>query len=358
MLKACILGKRAYITNLEDNDGMFNIGRGFAQGDRPSGICFGLCANLAFFRILHHPKFIDVTIPMEPGHEGPENLLCNRLAAFADDGNAKMATIISNLLLLKKIFTEFFHLSGLQTNFDKTVIIPFNAPPDFIAAIPEHGFKVAYEFTTLGVDYSTNHRDFIKKNEMNVEKKIEKILNFWKKIYLSLIGKVSVTKTFIYSQIAYLCIVIRFSEEFKRRIENMIISFINTNVKVGKEKIFQGVTTGGLGLFKLENYCESIRMSFFRRTVNNQDVWATVINNCKDVYQENRFVEDEHLKVFFWASYNLVQTYNKFTDAYYMLRGNEGRNQIFNNKQIQDSRRPVPPPRTKPRVTQGRPIIY
>ena len=128
----------------------------------------------------------------------------------------------------------------------------------------------------------------------------------------------------------------------------MIISFINTNVKVGKEKIFQGVTTGGLGLFKLENYCESIRMSFFRRTVNNQDVWATVINNCKDVYQENRFVEDEHLKVFFWASYNLVQTYNKFTDAYYMLRGNEGRNQIFNNKQIQDSRRPIPPPENHP----------
>ena len=354
MLKACILGKRAYITNLEDNNELFDLGRGFAQGDRPSGICFGICVNLAFFRILNHPKFIDVTIPLEKGFEGPENLLSNRISAFADDGNAKMAAKVSNLSLLKKIFTEFFHLSGLQTNFDKTVVIPFNAPPEFVAAIPEHGFRVATEFTTLGVDYSINHRDFIKKNEKNVEKKIEKIISFWKKIYLSLVGKVSVAKTFIYSQIAYLCIVIRFSDDFKKRIENMIIAFINTHLKVGKEKIFQSVTTGGLGLFKVDNYCESIRMSFFRRTVNNLDVWAAVINNCKDVYQENRFVEDEYLKVFFSASYNLLQTYNNFTDAHYMLRGNEGSIQIFNNKLVQDGHRPIPPPANP---TQGDPRV-
>ena len=344
MLKACILGKKGFISNLENSNSTFNIGRGFAQGDRPSGIEFGLCVNLAFFRILKHPLYKDITIPLPVGVQGPENLLSNRLAAFADDGNAKIAAVVSNLALLKKIFSEFELTSGLVTNFDKTSIIPFNAPDEFIKAIPEHGFRVEYSFTTLGIEYTTDHRVFITNNEKNLEKKIDNVINYWKKFYLSLVGKISVTKTFLYSQIAYLCTAIKFSEEFEARIEKKIIDFVNSFSKIGKEKVFQKVETGGLGLFKVRDYCEGIRISFFRRSIENNDTWAAVINNCRDVYCPIRIIEDETLKKFFSSSYSLVQTYNAFTNNFFMLRGNVGQNRIFNNNNIKVNRQPLPPP--------------
>ena len=164
LLKACILGKKGFISNLINSSKTFSIRRGFAQGDRPSGIAFGMCVNLAFFRIQNHPLFIDATIPLAPGFQGPENLFSNCLAAFADNGNVKMAAIESNLSLLKKIFSEFELTSGLVTNIDKTAIIPFNASQEFINAIPTHGYRSEYSFTTLGIDYSTDHRDFITQN--------------------------------------------------------------------------------------------------------------------------------------------------------------------------------------------------
>ena len=219
LLKACILGKKGLISNLINSSKTFLIGRGFAQGDRPYGIAFGMCVNLAFFRIQNHPLFIDAPIPLAPGYQGPKNLLSNRLACFADDGNVKMAAKESNLCLLKQIFSEFKLTSGLITNIDKTAIIPFNASQDFINAIPTYGYRTEYSFTTLGIAYSTDHREFIIQNEKNLENKVEKVINFWAKFYLSLVGKVLVAKTFVYSQLAYMCTAWVFSDNFNKTIE-------------------------------------------------------------------------------------------------------------------------------------------
>ena len=352
MLCTCLKGKNAYITNLENNNTMFRIGRGFAQGDRPSGVGFGLCVNVAFFRIIKHPDFIDATIPLERGVQGPENTLCSRASCFADDGQKKMRAVIENLILLKKVFNEFYNLCGLQTNFDKTAIIPFNAPQEFIDAIPAHGFRLEHEFTTLGVEYSTDHSKFVDTNQKNIRKKVDKIIGFWEKIYLSLVGKISIAKTFVYSQFAYLSTVITFTADFISEMEKKLSKFCNTNVKIGTEKVFQEVSTGGLGLFKLLDYTDSIRTSFFRRSINNKDQWAQAINNCRSVYNNEHFIEDEHLKSYFPASYRLLQTFIKFTNAYYMFRGNEGWNYVYNNPRIADRNQALSPP---PGHTEGHP---
>jgi len=343
LLKACILGKKGFISNLLNSCKTFLIGRGFAQGDRPSGIAFGMCVNIAFFRIQNHPLFIDATIPLAPGHQGPENLLSNRLACYADDGNVKMAAEEANLGLLKQIFSDFELTSGLKTNIEKTSIIPFNAPQNFIKSIPTYGYRTEFEFTTLGITYSTDHRDFIIQNEKNLAIKVEKVINYWSKFYLSLVGKVSVAKTFIYSQLAYMCTAWTFSDNFNKMVEDKIIKFVNSHTKVGKEKIFSNVNTGGLGLFKVADYANGIRTSFFRRVGDNKDKWAEVINNCRDVYSPHIIIEDNTLKKYYVASYDLVQTYNKFVLNYYLCRGNEGENPVFKNNSIKVNSQPLLP---------------
>ena len=81
-------------------------------------------------------------------------------------------------------------------------------------AIPIHGFSVIYEFKTLGVVYSTDHSKFVNTNKGTFAKKNDKIFGFWKKMYSSLVGKISIAKTFIYSQFAYLSTEITFTAEF------------------------------------------------------------------------------------------------------------------------------------------------
>ena len=143
-----------------------------------------------------------------------------------------------NTVLKKSTLTTTFFPQCFVTNFEKTAIIPFNASQEFIDAISDHGYRTEYSFTTLGIDYSTDHRDFVKTNEGNLELKVNKVIDYWSKFYLSLIGKVSVAKTFVYSQLAYLCTAWEFSKKFNETIENKIIKFVNSHVKVGKEKIF------------------------------------------------------------------------------------------------------------------------
>ena len=48
----------------------------------------------------------------------------------------------------------------------------------------------------------------------HLQKKNDKIFGFWKKMYSSLVGKISIAKTFIYSQFAYLSTEITFTAEF------------------------------------------------------------------------------------------------------------------------------------------------
>ena len=84
----------------------------------------------------------------------------------------------------------------------------------------------------------------------------------------------------------------------------------NSHAKVGKEKIFTNINTGGLGLFKVSKYANGIRTSFFRKVENNNDMWAQVISNCRDVYSPSKIIYDIILADYYCASYSLSQTYN------------------------------------------------
>ena len=72
-------------------------------------------------------------------------------------------------------------------------------------------------------------------------------------------------------------------------------------------------------------------------------MWAQVINNCRDVYSPLTMIDDDTLRKYYWASYSLAQTYNNFVLNYYMCRGHEGENPVFNNNSIKVNRQPLQP---------------
>jgi hypothetical protein len=145
----------------------------------------------------------------------------------------------------------------------------------------------------------------------------------------------------VYSQLAYFCPVLDFSPEFVRNIENLISNFVNLHLNVGKNKIFDKIEEGGLGLFRVKDYEKAIKASFFRKTLNNPDTWASVINSCKDCTIEHAYVKDETLEKFFPASQDLLNVYNEFHHNLYNVAGNAGETPIFDCDEIRHQGRVV-----------------
>ena len=109
-----------------------------------------------------------------------------------------------NLIYIRDIFIEFSEISGLEINEGKTKIIRIGTRlDDLVPTTSEVASKYAEKFTLLGVDIDNK----LKKMDENFKeraKKIETKIILWRKYNLSTIGNLSVSKTFLISQLGYL----------------------------------------------------------------------------------------------------------------------------------------------------------
>ena len=166
--------------------------------------------------------------------------------------------------------------------------------------------------------------------------KIESIIEFWKKCYLTIPGKVSILKTFVYSQLSYFAPSIKFDSNFCAEVEKKIVKFIGTSINAGHDKCFQCTDMGGLGLFKVEDYITSIKVSFFKRHFNSNDTWATSIKESSLTYNELIFPDLSHLEKYYPCSAELVKSYNLFKDSFFTHPENLKENHLLHNQEVKD----------------------
>ena len=124
----------------------FGLERGFAQGNGPSPKKYNIGEQILLFRLEYDPMLAGVytsfIIPRnivngveylpavdqarEKGLQVDSELCQNkrRAAAFADDTSGFFARQAQNLLMVKNILIEFGRISGLETNIEKTTIMP------------------------------------------------------------------------------------------------------------------------------------------------------------------------------------------------------------------------------------------
>ena len=75
------------------------------------------------------------------------------------------------------------------------------------------------------------------------------IANFWDKIHMSLIGRITVAKTFLLSQISYFCTILPTRRSDFRNFDKLIANFITKKNKIPNNLVFIPVNKGGLGMF-------------------------------------------------------------------------------------------------------------
>jgi 2C-methyl-D-erythritol 2,4-cyclodiphosphate synthase len=71
---------------------------------------------------------------------------------------------------------------------------------------------------------------------------------FWKKFNLSITGRINVSKSLLLSQLTYAGSIIMPTAEQMSTIENVIIDFIASDLRISKKQVTVSVKKGGMGM--------------------------------------------------------------------------------------------------------------
>ena len=97
-------------------------------------------------------------------------------------------------------------------------------------------------------------------------------------MYLTLPGRKTIAKTLLLSQIGYLALLLAFLHTQINTLRHMIGTVIKGKLKIFFNKIFTRTENEGLGMIDIKPYKEGLRLRLFKGLINNNDFWATEIN--------------------------------------------------------------------------------
>ena len=160
-----------------------------------------------------------------------------------------------NLIYVRDIFVEFSEISGLEINEGKTKIIRIGPRlDDLVPTTKEVAFKYAQKFTLLGVEID-NKLKKLDENFKERAKKIETKIILWRKYNLSTVGNLSISKTFLISQLGYLLSMLECPVDLLESMQESINKFItrSNNSWIAKTRIYNKPKNGGLGAINLKS---------------------------------------------------------------------------------------------------------
>jgi exonuclease III len=314
MIDTLTTGRNASI--ILENGGLsepFPLEGGHTQGNGPSPLLFDFGLQILIFKIEFCPLISSVTVTRIgmaaagdralPGEEHPREgaqlqadagqqqqevaaaqpepgtlvIKDNKVEAFADDASVLAKAERAAVYAIKDILVQFYHISGLQCNFDKSTIMFFGFGngelPDWAW---DTGFKVVNSVKILGCEISNDLTDLEKINFEKTLIRIRNIKTFWSRFRLSLPGRISIAKCLMLPQVGYLGCILNPTKTQLECLKVLFSDFVKGNLNVGKDKVFLDVKFGGLGMIDIENYIQGLQCSWFKR----------LKNGCKDVYKE------------------------------------------------------------------------
>jgi Reverse transcriptase (RNA-dependent DNA polymerase) len=165
----CTLGNsREACIILEDGllSETFPLGRGRPQGDSPSPRQYNICEQVFLLKVEFDPNISRLNLFSGVGRPVPEHVASARIdeeiligsgtektESFADDANILTEQKYECVCRIKAIMEDFYRISGLKCNIDKTTIMFIG--PDAMEEqrkIMELGFKICSSIKCLGFD--------------------------------------------------------------------------------------------------------------------------------------------------------------------------------------------------------------
>jgi len=274
----------------------FDLDRGFAQGNSPSPKKYNIGEQILLFRLEYDPSIRGVynnfLIPRTVAENGTDFPLwetaerkgltldpelkdsSRKNSAFADDTTAGLLRTAENLSTVKQVLIDFGKMSGLETNVEKTTLMPIgNLDEQVPQDILDLGFEVVNEIKCLGIVLDNRAANLCSHFDGTIQK-IRKICGNWSRYNLSLPGKISIAKTMLLSQVGYIGCIITPNTDQIETMQSIIDGFVTQNVVIANDRLYLRPNEGGLGLVKLSSYIAALQCSWIKRcTVTINDPW-------------------------------------------------------------------------------------
>ena len=245
------------------------LGRGCRQGDPISPYLFVLAVELLgeTFRANNEISGISVC--------GKEQ----KISQFADDTTLFMKFNENNLRICMSVLQNFYLISGLKINVEKTKAIKFGVTGDGRMTLCDDLELIwTNEFVSLGIQYNINCLEKI--TDLNLEQKIfdmEKLISVWRCRNLTLIGKITIIKTLLISKIIHILLSLpKPSEAYFNKIENIFFKFLWQD-KPPKFKISileNSTANGGLQFPDIRKIDLIMKASWLKRLYRSDEGWA------------------------------------------------------------------------------------
>jgi hypothetical protein len=255
----------------------FNLDRGNAQGDTTSPYIFNIGYQILLFKLNFDLQIAGLIVPPEvpPDRQPPQQQVRTKPRksyAFADDATLAIRLDFNTLSRVKKILEDFGKLSGLECNVEKTVLMQIGAVDPVPENILDLGFSVSEEITVLGLKLNNNLGNFESQWETTFSK-IQKQVNHWCRFNLSLPGRICIAKCMMYSQLNYLGCFLPLPKIYADRISTLIEDFVTGNIQIAKKRLYLSPENGGLGLFEINDFLDSQKVSWVPRANSLDEIW-------------------------------------------------------------------------------------
>ena len=246
------------------------MSRGIRQGDPASGYLF----NLAVEPLANHIRQSEAI-----GGIKLYNEVEVRLSQYADDLILFLDKRPQSITRAISEISTYSSLSGLKLNVEKTKCLSIGLHSN---ANPVDSNEVQYvnELKILGIVFKNNNETIF---TTNLKLKLPQIKNqilHWKRRHLTMLGKITVIKSLLTSQLVHLFLSLPIhSKKDIAEIETKLFRFLwsDKNDSVKRAKIVQGPEKDGLRMLEITSFVKSLKVSWIKRLYESQQDWALMI---------------------------------------------------------------------------------
>ena len=237
----------------------FSLERGCRQGDPISPYIFILCSEYLALVFKNDKDVKGIKL------KNKEHKLCQ----YADDTSIFLEASEINLKNSLKILNWFHFKSGLQVNTKTKVIRIGNIRETDRRYCRENDLDWVYEFTALGIEYNMRKLDNI--TELNIQPKIdkmEKTLKSWGFRNITLMGRITILKSLVLSQITHILQALPSPEPtLLTKIEDLCFDFIwnKKRHEVKKETVYKDIGDGGFKMLNMVEFDFSLKITWLRK---------------------------------------------------------------------------------------------
>ena len=269
-VKCFYQGANSCVQNAGVMSDFFSVSRGVRQGCPLSPYLFILCIEILSSTL---NKDQDITVIKINGREF-------KCTMFADDATFAMDGSLKSFKALIQILDDFKLISGLKLNVNKTIILRVGS---LRYTDIQHLKNIRFVWTsdsakTLGIIFSTDKHKLIENNWIPKLNDFVNCLKRWNHRKLSLMGKVTVVKTFALPKLIYPLTVLNTPPvDILKQIKSEIFKFIweSKPDKIKRSTIMQDYKNGGLRMINIDYFIWALKAGWVKRIFDdsNKGIW-------------------------------------------------------------------------------------